>query len=160
MTNDRLLDDFLQTPCRHFCGVTLLLADSINKVRHGRTDLACAGRSCVKVSCCSCVWWCLVALAVIGQRFGTTGLHVLLQDCIAHADAVGLHGDIAQQRRAEIVQEFLDDHSVIVATNVLARGVDLQNVHQVILMSRLLNFHLHTLRLYFIFHHLSFNLMY
>ena len=97
---------------------------------------------------------------MIGQRFGTTGLHVLLQGCIARANAVSLHGDMAQQRRTESVREFLDGHSVIVATNVLARGVDLQNVHQVILMSRLLNFHLHTLRLYFIFHHLSFNLMY
>ena len=112
---------------------TLLLADSINKV-----------------SCCSCVWRSLSCTSGDWTRFGATGLHVLLQGCIVHATAVGLHGDMAQQRRTEIVREFLDGrHSVIVATNVLARGVDLQNVHQVILIifreSRLLYFHLHVL---------------
>ena len=54
------------------------------------------------------------------------------QSCIAAATAVGLHGDMAQQRRSEILQEFLEEkHSVLVATNVLGRGIDLIRVRQV-----------------------------
>ncbi len=45
---------------------------------------------------------------------------------------MGLHGDMVQDRRSEIVREFLEGkHSVLVATSVLARGVDLVNVRQV-----------------------------
>ena len=55
-----------------------------------------------------------------------------LQSSIPAATAVGLHGDITQDRRSEIVREFLEGkHSVLVATNVLARGIDLLNVRQV-----------------------------
>ena len=51
-----------------------------------------------------------------------------------------------QQRRTEIVREFLDGrHSVLVATNVLARGVDLQPVHQVSITCQGLASHSHCL---------------
>lgn len=39
---------------------------------------------------------------------------------------------MVQERRSEIVQEFLEEkHSVLVTTNVLARGIDLVSVQQV-----------------------------
>lgn len=54
------------------------------------------------------------------------------QSCIPAATAVGLHGDMVQERRSEILQEFLEGkHSVLVATNVLGRGIDLFSVRQV-----------------------------
>jgi superfamily II DNA/RNA helicase len=38
---------------------------------------------------------------------------------------------MAQERRTDILKEFLDNHhSVLVTTNVLGRGVDLVNVKQ------------------------------
>ena len=50
---------------------------------------------------------------------------------IPAATAVVLHGDMAQEKRSEILREFLNNqHSVLVTTNVLGRGVDLMNVKQ------------------------------
>lgn len=51
---------------------------------------------------------------------------------IPAATAVILHGDMAQEKRSEILREFLNNqHSVLVTTNILGRGVDLINVKQV-----------------------------
>ena len=50
---------------------------------------------------------------------------------------------MAQERRSEIVQGCLEGkYSVVVATNVLGRGVDLVNVKQVVLHISLLLVHL------------------
>ena len=49
-----------------------------------------------------------------------------------HLSAVGIHGDMAQERRSEIVRGCLEGkYSVVVATNVLGRGLDLVTVRQV-----------------------------
>ena len=43
-----------------------------------------------------------------------------------------MHGDMAQEKRSAVVEDLLDGrYSVVVATNVLGRGVDLSNVRQV-----------------------------
>ena len=48
-----------------------------------------------------------------------------------HLSAVGIHGDMAQERRSEIVRGCLEGkYSVVVATNVLGRGLDLVTVRQ------------------------------
>ena len=58
-------------------------------------------------------------------------LAIILQRC-PHLACVGIHGDMAQQRRSEILKGFLEGkYSAIVATGVLARGLDLKNVQQV-----------------------------
>ena len=45
---------------------------------------------------------------------------------------VGIHGDMAQERRSQILAGFLEEkYSAVVATGVLARGLDLKNVQQV-----------------------------
>ena len=45
---------------------------------------------------------------------------------------VGIHGDMSQERRSQILAGFLEGkYSAVVATGVLARGLDLKNVHQV-----------------------------
>ena len=58
-------------------------------------------------------------------------LHDCLQRC-PHVASVGIHGDMSQERRSQILTGFLEGkYSVIVATGVLSRGLDLKNVQQV-----------------------------
>ena len=46
--------------------------------------------------------------------------------------AVALHGEMAQERRSSILAGFLGGkYELVVATGVLARGLDLPNVKQV-----------------------------
>ena len=46
--------------------------------------------------------------------------------------AVALHGEMAQERRSSILAGFLENkYELVIATGVLARGLDLQNVKQV-----------------------------
>ncbi len=52
---------------------------------------------------------------------------------------VGFHGDMAQERRSSILQGLLEGkYSVVVATGVLARGLDLLHVRQVLLARQVL----------------------
>ena len=56
---------------------------------------------------------------------------LLLQRC-PHVATVGIHGDMTQERRSQILSGFLEGkYSAVVATGVLARGLDLKNVQQV-----------------------------
>ena len=54
-----------------------------------------------------------------------------------HLSTVGIHGDMAQERRSEILSGCLEGkYSVVVATNVLGRGLDLVSVKQVELFNK------------------------
>lgn len=58
-------------------------------------------------------------------------VHCIFQMC-PHLAAISIHGDMAQERRSEILEGFREGkYSVIVATGILARGLDLKNVQQV-----------------------------
>eukprot|EP00210_Caulerpa_lentillifera_P006804 g6503.t1 len=47
--------------------------------------------------------------------------------------AEGIHGDMDQQSRMQILQDFRNEvHHVLVATDVAARGLDIKNLHTVI----------------------------
>lgn len=55
----------------------------------------------------------------------------VVQLCLG-LSSVGMHGDMAQERRTAVVEGLLEErYSVVVTTNVLGRGVDLSVVQQV-----------------------------
>lgn len=49
--------------------------------------------------------------------------------------AIALHGEMEQERRTSILSGFLNGrYDIVVATGVLARGLDLKNVRQVLVL--------------------------
>ena len=90
---------------------TLLLADAINKVA---IELGEENNSI-----------CTTIYNVVHEH------PFLFQSC-NHLSAVGIHGDMAQERRSAILHGFLEGkYHIVVGTGVLARGLDLVNVQQV-----------------------------
>lgn len=56
-----------------------------------------------------------------------------MSDSFVGFRAAGIHGDMDQQSRMQILQDFRNEmHHVLVATDVAARGLDIKNLHTVI----------------------------
>ncbi|CAI8006463.1 Probable ATP-dependent RNA helicase DDX59 [Geodia barretti] len=68
----------------------------------------------------------------VNSKAGTLLLAEAINKRCPHVATVGIHGDMAQERRSQILAGFLEEkYSAVVATGVLARGLDLKNVQQV-----------------------------
>ena len=68
-------------------------------------------------------------------RYSLLLLHLssTLTHKVSDVAAIALHGEMEQERRTSILSGFLNGrYDVVVATGILARGLDLKNVRQVL----------------------------